>query len=75
LRESLKLALIGTVLGLVLTITIVRLLTSLVYAIHPNDPVTFVTVTVSVAALSVLAAYIPARRAARIEPVVALRED
>ncbi|MFY9672926.1 MAG: FtsX-like permease family protein, partial [Terriglobales bacterium] len=75
LRQSLKLALLGTGIGLALTFAIVRLMTSMVYAIEPNDPITFAGVAVAVAAVSVLAAYIPARRAARIEPLEALREE
>jgi putative ABC transport system permease protein len=50
-------------------------MTSMVYAIRPNDPATFLIVAFTVAAISVLAAYIPARRAARIEPLAALREE
>jgi putative ABC transport system permease protein len=69
------LALFGTGIGLALTFTVVRLMTSMVYAIRPNDPVTFLIVAILVGAISILAAYIPARRAARIEPLVALREE
>jgi ABC-type antimicrobial peptide transport system permease subunit len=47
---------------------------SMLYAIRPNDPATFLLVALSVAAISVAAAYVPARRAARIEPLTALRE-
>jgi predicted lysophospholipase L1 biosynthesis ABC-type transport system permease subunit len=75
LRQSLKLALIGTGIGLALTFAVARLMTSMVYAIRPNDPATFLIVAFTVAAISVLAAYIPARRAARIEPLAALREE
>ena len=75
LRQSLKLALFGTGLGLALTFAGVRLMTSMVYAIRPNDPLTFLIVAILVGAISIVAAYIPARRAARIEPLVALREQ
>lgn len=75
LGQSLKLALLGTGIGLALTFTVVHLMTSMVYAIHPNDPATFVVVALLVAAISMLAAYLPARRAARIEPLAALREE
>jgi putative ABC transport system permease protein len=74
LRQSLKLALCGTGIGLTLAFTIVRAMKSMLYAIHPNDPATFLLVALSVAAISVAAAYVPARRAARIEPLTALRE-
>jgi ABC-type antimicrobial peptide transport system permease subunit len=75
LSQSLKLALLGTGIGLALTFTVVHLMTSMVYAIQPNDPATFVIVALLVAAISMLAAYVPARRAARIEPLAALREE
>jgi predicted permease len=75
LSQSLKLALLGTIVGLGLTFTIVRLMRSMVFAIRPSDPTTFVVVALVVGAISVLAAYIPARRAARIDPLAALRED
>ena len=75
LSQSLKLTLLGTGIGLALTFTVVRLMTSMVYAIDPNDPATFLVVALSVAAISILAAYVPARRAAQIEPLTALREE
>jgi putative ABC transport system permease protein len=75
LSQSLKLAVIGTGIGLALTFALVRLMTSMVDAIRPNDPVTFLIVAILVGAISILAAYIPARRAACIEPLVALREQ
>jgi ABC-type antimicrobial peptide transport system permease subunit len=75
LGQSLKLALVGTGIGLALTYTVVRLMKSMMYAIHPNDPATLVVVALLVAAISMLAAYVPARRAARIEPLAALREQ
>jgi putative ABC transport system permease protein len=75
LGQSLKLALLGTGIGLALTFTVVHLMTSMVYGIRPNDPATFVIVAFLVASVSMLAAYVPARRAARIEPLAALREE
>jgi putative ABC transport system permease protein len=75
LGQSLKLALVGTGIGLALTYTAVHLMASMMYAIHPNDPATLVVVALLVAAISMLAAYVPARRAARIEPLAALREQ
>jgi ABC-type antimicrobial peptide transport system permease subunit len=75
LNQSLKLTLIGSGIGFALTLLASRLMTSLNYAIKPNDPAIFFAVALFVAAISVLAAYIPARRAARIEPLSALREE
>jgi putative ABC transport system permease protein len=75
LNQSLKLSLLGTVIGFVLTLAVARLMTSLMYAIHPRDPAIFLAVAILVAVISILAAYIPARRAAGIQPLAALRED
>ena len=75
LSQSLKLGLIGSGIGFALTFLVARLMTSMVYAIHPKDPATFLGVAVFVAGISVLAAYVPARRAAGIEPLSALREE
>jgi predicted permease len=75
LRQSLKLSLLGTVIGFGLTLSVTRLMTSLTYAIRPNDPAIFLAVVIFVAVISILAAYIPARRAAGIQPLAALRED
>lgn len=75
LSQSLKLALIGSGIGFALTFLVARLMTSMVYPIHPKDPAIFLAVAVFVAGISILAAYIPARRAARIDPLSALREE
>jgi putative ABC transport system permease protein len=73
--SSLRLILIGTVLGLVGALATTRLLTSLLYGIRPNDPVTFGLVTSLLVLVAVVAALIPARAAARVDPIVALRCD
>jgi ABC-type antimicrobial peptide transport system permease subunit len=75
IRQSLKLSLLGTVIGFALTVAVGRFMTSLTYAIRPNDPAIFLAVAIFVAVISMLAAYIPARRAAGIQPLAALRED
>ena len=75
LRQSVRLALGGIVLGLVLTFALSRFAASVEYSIRPNDPVTFLVVALTVALISILAAYVPARRAAQIDPLVALREE
>ena len=75
LNQSLKLSLLGTVIGFALTLAVARVMTSLMYAIHPRDPAIFLAVAIFVAVISILASYIPARRAAGIQPLAALRED
>ena len=70
---GLKLALFGSVLGLAGALTATRLLTSLLYGVTATDPMTFVGVGALLALVSVIACFIPARRAMRVDPVVALR--
>ncbi len=75
LRQSLRLALYGIGLGLLLTLGLLRFASRVDYAIRPNDPVAYLLVSTVVAMISILAAYLPARRASQINPLVALREE
>jgi predicted permease len=74
-REALRLALIGIAMGLVISAAASRLLTTLLFGLAPIDAVTFVSGTGILCAVAVLAAYVPARLAARVNPLVALRHD
>ncbi|HKW33724.1 MAG TPA: FtsX-like permease family protein, partial [Candidatus Acidoferrum sp.] len=74
-RHGLVLAAIGLVIGLGTAFGTARLLSSLLYGIAPTDPLTFLSVAILLCAVIALACYIPARRAMRIEPVVALRYE
>ena len=69
------LALAGTVLGIVLAVPSMRLLTALLYQVKPNDPVVFTLLALALVAVAVLAGYVPARRATRVDPLVTLRAD
>ncbi len=73
--RGLTLTLIGTGAGIVGSIALTRLMASLLYDIKPGDPATLAAVALVVAAVALLACYIPARRAARVDPLVALRSD
>ena len=75
LREGIALALAGLALGLASAIVLSRLLTRLLYGITPNDPVTYGVATVLVGGVALAACAIPAWRAARVDPMVALRYE
>ena len=75
LREGLALALAGLALGLASAIVLSRLLTRFLYGITPNDPVTYGVATVLVGGVALAACAIPAWRAARVDPMVALRYE
>ena len=72
-RKGLTLALAGTVAGLTLAIGLTRLLAGFLFGVSPFDPVTFIAVPLFLTVVTVLASYVPARRAARVDPMVALR--
>ncbi len=75
LGQGLKLTLIGVAIGLAGALALTRVISSLLYDVSPTDPLTFVCVSLVLAAVALLASYIPARRAARIDPMVALRYE
>jgi ABC-type antimicrobial peptide transport system permease subunit len=75
LREALMLAGIGVTIGLPVALALVRVIRVLFYGIEPNDPVTMIGAAVLMIAVAALAAWIPARRAARIDPMEALRYE
>ena len=75
LREALMLALLGATLGIVVAIPSARLLRSQLFGVGPGDPMTFAAVTIGLVAVAVVAAFSPAWRATRVDPVVALRAE
>jgi len=74
-RSGLVLAGIGVGIGLAAAGGLMRLMTSLLFGISPLDPITFAAVPVVLVAAAVLASYVPARRAAAVDPVEALRAE
>ena len=75
LRHGLKLAAIGIVIGSVASLGMTRGMATLLREISPTDPLTFGAVTAILTAVALLGSWIPARRAATVDPVVALRES
>jgi putative ABC transport system permease protein len=73
--QGLLLALIGTATGLAGALVLTRYLRSLLFDVSPTDPWTFIAVPVVLCAVAFGASYFPARRAARVDPIVALRYE
>jgi putative ABC transport system permease protein len=75
LRQGFALTLIGLVLGLGGALVVARSLSSLLFGVRPNDPVSFATVSLLLLGVGLVASYVPARRATRLDPLVALRYE
>jgi putative ABC transport system permease protein len=74
-RQAMMLAAAGIVLGLAAAYGLTRLMASLLFQVKPNDPAVFASVAAILTAVALLASYLPARRALRVDPVVALRHQ
>jgi putative ABC transport system permease protein len=74
-REGMRVAVLGVVIGVAIALFATRLASGLLYGVSPRDPVTLGTVALAMLAVSALANYLPARRAARVDPLTALRQD
>ncbi len=75
LRQGMVQALAGSAVGVGGSLLLARLMSRMLYGVRPDDPVTFGTVSIVLGAAALLAICVPARRATRIEPMVALRQE
>jgi ABC-type antimicrobial peptide transport system permease subunit len=75
MRESLTVVVFGACAGLLATVAAARGLGSLLFEVQPTDPITMITVLVIVVGVALLASLIPARRAASVDPTIALRGE
>jgi putative ABC transport system permease protein len=75
LGEGMRLVLVGLLLGLGAAVGLSRLLVTMLFQVAPTDPQTFAAVSLGLLAVALLAAWLPARRAARVDPMVALRAE
>ena len=75
LKQGLTLTLIGVAAGVLGALTAARVMSGLLYGVTATDPATFVAISLLLAMVALLACYLPARRAARVEPIAALRRE
>lgn len=75
LSEGMRITIVGVAVGVAAALGLTRLLAKLIYGVGRMDPVTFVAVAVLLSAVALLACYIPARRAMRVDPIIALRYE
>ena len=75
LSEGIRMTLSGVIIGLLAALSLTRLMASLLFGVRPTDPMTFAAVALLTAAIALIACLVPARRAAQVDPMVALRYD
>jgi putative ABC transport system permease protein len=75
LRQGVALVATGVAIGALLSLAMTKVFSSLLFDVKPSDPATFAAAAATIAAVTLLASYVPARRASRLNPMAALRDD
>jgi len=75
LRDGAKMTLTGVAIGALAALALTRLMSSVLFGVSPTDPLTFIAVAGLLCGVALLACYIPARRAMKVNPVIALRYE
>ena len=75
IRQGMLLVLIGVAVGLACAVALTRIMSNLLFDITVTDPATYASIALLLTAVSLVACYIPARRATRVDPMIALRYD
>jgi ABC-type antimicrobial peptide transport system permease subunit len=75
LKEGLVMAVRGMIVGVVISLGVTRVLSRFLYGVSPKDPLTFAGAACVLVAVALLASYLPARRATRVDPIIALRHE
>jgi ABC-type antimicrobial peptide transport system permease subunit len=75
LKDGARMTLAGIILGIVGALALTRLMRTMLYGVRPTDPLTFISVAAVLGAIAMLACYVPARRAMKVDPMEALRHQ